>query len=209
MERVSQADAGPFDLSAGALCLDFANALDGRGSDRPTERLARYGHLVAWGEQAGLLGPDEGRALEKEAGRHPRRAEAARGRAVALREALYRIFSARAAGGDPAPGDLDELNGFLGRALSHLHVRLAPGGPEWSWSAGPGDLDRVLWPVAWSAARLLTSEERERVRECCAATCCWLFLDRSRNRSRRWCDMKVCGNRDKARRHYRKKREAR
>jgi predicted RNA-binding Zn ribbon-like protein len=60
----------------------------------------------------------------------------------------------------------------------------------------------MLWPVARSAADLLTSQEQSRVRECAASDCGWLFLDLSRNRSRRWCDMETCGNRTKARRHY-------
>jgi predicted RNA-binding Zn ribbon-like protein len=60
----------------------------------------------------------------------------------------------------------------------------------------------MLWPIASSAADLLTSERLKKVRLCEAKTCTWLFLDESRNHSRRWCDMKVCGNREKARRHY-------
>jgi predicted RNA-binding Zn ribbon-like protein len=64
------------------------------------------------------------------------------------------------------------------------------------------DLDRVLWPAVVSAAELLTSDDLGRVRECASERCAWLFLDRSKNQSRRWCDMTVCGNRSKARRHY-------
>jgi predicted RNA-binding Zn ribbon-like protein len=64
-----------------------------------------------------------------------------------------------------------------------------------------------LRPIARSAAELLTSETLSRVRECGGATCTWLFLDASRNRSRRWCSMESCGNRAKARRHYRRRRE--
>lgn len=63
-------------------------------------------------------------------------------------------------------------------------------------------LERILWPIAQSAAELLTSSELGTVRLCEAPDCAWLFLDQSCNRSRRWSDMKVCGNRQKARRHY-------
>lgn len=196
----------PFDLSAGSLCLDFANALDGRGSERPRERLGSYARLVDWGRQTDLLDPGTARDLERQAAAHPRQARAILARGRALRETLFRIFSAQAAGREPEAADLEGLNRFLGRALTHLEVRTGAEGPGWGWAGGKDDLDRMLWPVAWSAARLLTSEERGRVRECASATCRWLFLDRSRNRSRRWCDMKVCGNRVKARRHYRKSR---
>ncbi|MBI4413448.1 MAG: CGNR zinc finger domain-containing protein, partial [candidate division NC10 bacterium] len=75
----------------------------------------------------------------------------------------------------------------------------------WRWTGDGQRLDRMLWAVTRSAADLLTSGELAAVRECEAETCAWLFMDRSRNRSRRWCDMKACGNRAKARRHYERK----
>ena len=74
---------------------------------------------------------------------------------------------------------------------------------EWTWPGGRlDDLDRVMWPAVWSAADVLTGEDVDRVRQCAGAGCAWLFIDRSRNHTRRWCDMSVCGNRAKARRHY-------
>jgi predicted RNA-binding Zn ribbon-like protein len=194
-----------FDLSGGALCLDFANTLSGRGTQAEIEELGEYGHLVAWGRQAGVLDPDAVTALAELARNRPRQAEAVRRRAITLREAIFRIFARAASGEAPGEGDLAELNGSLGRALGHLRLSVGPTGAGWGWEDDAPTLDRVLWPVAWSAAEMLTRRERlERVRECASGTCRWLFLDRSRNRSRRWCDMKVCGNRDKARRHYRK-----
>lgn len=78
----------------------------------------------------------------------------------------------------------------------------------WGWDDAAPALDRPLWPVARSLAELLTSDELPRVRECAADNCAWLFIDTSKNRSRRWCDMAVCGNRAKARRHYARARGA-
>jgi len=73
----------------------------------------------------------------------------------------------------------------------------------WAWRRSPRpDLNRVLWLVVWTAAELLTSSEIERIRRCAGSGCAWLFIDRSKNQTRRWCDMSVCGNRIKARRHY-------
>ena len=68
-----------------------------------------------------------------------------------------------------------------------------------SW---PGDrtLRTLRWEVATSAVDLLTAGRLDRVGECPA--CGWLFLDTSKNRSRRWCSMATCGGRDKARRYY-------
>jgi predicted RNA-binding Zn ribbon-like protein len=88
-------------------------------------------------------------------------------------------------------------------ALAHFRVAWSPAGFGWEWDQANSGLDRVLWPVAWSAAELLTQGPLERIRECPGQdTCGWLFLDLSKNASRRWCDMRVCGNRAKARRHY-------
>jgi len=78
----------------------------------------------------------------------------------------------------------------------------------WTWAGPATAWDRVLGPVARSAADLLTSPEVPQLRECASGTCSWLFVDRSRTHRRRWCDMKVCGNRAKARRHYQRQKKA-
>ena len=93
------------------------------------------------------------------------------------------------------------------RALRHRKLTRTSGDYRWEWQSEGGNLlDRILWPIAESAANLLTSQDRADIRECDAPDCEWLFLDHSRNGSRRWCDMKSCGNRQKARRHYRRAR---
>lgn len=204
------ADAGEhvFELSGGALCLDFANTL----GDRPhgeKEHLRGYADLLAWGRQAGALPAAELSELEGRALDRPRAAARALGRAMALREAVYRTFSALAAGGEPAAADLAALNRALRLALSRLRVAVAGQGFTWAWAQGGERLDAVLWPVVRSAADLVTSAEAERVRECASDRCSWLFLDRSPTRRRKWCDMKTCGNRAKARRHYRRRKERR
>jgi predicted RNA-binding Zn ribbon-like protein len=185
----------PFEFSGGALCLDFANTLGNRPQGKG-ETLHVPRDLARWGVAAGLLDPDAGRRSV---------AGSSFTRAIAFREGLYRIFSARASARSPERSDLDLLNGYLGRALKHL--RLEPDGSDyrWDWAGSPEPVDRLLWSVARSAAQLLTSPELDRIRECASDRCSWLFLDFSRSRRRRWCDMKTCGNRAKARRHYRRR----
>ena len=131
------------------------------------------------------------------------------GRARALRESIYELFSTIAAGERPPDAALETFNAFVPAALSRL--RIARDGKGCSWRPLPGeDLEEVLHPVVRAGADLLTSPDAARVRECRSDTCAWLFLDRSKNGTRCWCDMKVCGNRAKARRHYdRGKRTAR
>jgi predicted RNA-binding Zn ribbon-like protein len=202
------ADEYVFDLSGGRLCLDFANTVGNRNGQRPSEHLNRYCDLVGWGRQAGLLPGDDAWELLREGAGRPAEAENVLVRARALREALYTIFSARAAGRTAPAADLAQLNAALPEALARLHVAPAGHGFVWHWRAEPADLDRMLWPVLRSAAELLTSDDLPLLRLCASETCAWLFMDTSRNRTRRWCDMKVCGNRAKARRHYRRRRDA-
>lgn len=202
------ADEHVFELSGGRLCLDFANTVDDRPRDRPSDHLGAYRDLVAWARQAGIVDGDGAGRLLDLADRRPSAATDTLRRAVALRENLYRIFSAVAAGGSPSAGDLATLNRALAEALGRARLVPADTGFRWGWEGGPEALGGVLWPVARSAAELLTSDDLFRVRECAADDCGWLFLDASKNRSRRWCDMSVCGNRAKARRHYARRRAA-
>jgi predicted RNA-binding Zn ribbon-like protein len=200
--------APAFEFSAGSLCLDYVNTLGDRPI-RDNDRLAGYGDLLLWGSQAGILGRATLRRLERRAGRAPRDAAAAFHGAIEIRETVYRIFSAVASGEAPDDGDLAILNGSLAEALPHLRLQGDTAGARWVWSGPHTDLDRVLWPVVRSAADLLTSPDAALVRECASDRCSWLFVDGSRNKRRRWCDMKTCGNRAKARRYYAKKRKGR
>ncbi len=195
-----------FDLSGGAPCLDLANTVENRLGTREKDLISGYPDLIAWARQAELIDERAGAGLEEEARRHPRRGARVLAEAIGLREALFRLFSAVAAGRNPPPEDLAILNRALGRALAHLEVAPGREGMEWSWRQDGVALDRMLWPVARSAAEILTGDDRERVRECASETCRWLFVDRSRNRTRRWCDMQICGNRHKVRRHYARQR---
>lgn len=195
-----------FDLSGGALCLDFANTWSDRG--RPeTDRLGSYADLLAFARQTGGVTAREADRLARWSRRHTARRDAAFERALELREALFRLFHSVARGEAPAPSDLDCLNRLLPDALCCLQVEPQDSGYAWSWAGRADSLESPLWRVAHSAAELLTGGELDRVRECDGATCTWLFLDHSRNRSRRWCDMATCGNRAKARRHYRRRRQ--
>jgi predicted RNA-binding Zn ribbon-like protein len=193
-----------FDLSGGAPCLDFANTVSHRHlPPLRAEHLDSYADLVAFAEQSNLLPPKLAVALRARAGRNHVEARSAFRRAIALRESLHRAFSAIAVGKHAPPEDVRQINDFALEALKHRQISRSNGHYSWEWqSSGRGFLDRIIWPISESAANLLTSEGRADIRECGAPDCEWLFLDHSRNGSRRWCDMKSCGNRQKARRHY-------
>lgn len=204
----SASAAGPFKYVGGSPALDFSNSLRGREDGVPRDdHLQGFADLVLWGRGAGLIDRAEAKRLLADAERRPAEAAAAFAHAVALRETIYRIFFATAHGRRPAAADLDALNGALAEALPRLRLVEAKGRFDWVWDQSPV-LDRMLWPVLRAAAELLTSPLLPRVRECGGAHCGWLFLDETKNRSRRWCEMSVCGNRAKARRHYDRARRA-
>lgn len=195
-----------FELSGGALCLDFANTL----ADRPRsaqECLHHYGDFLRFSAQTDSIPAGDLRELQGLFRDNPECARTVFRRVLEVREAVYRIFGALARGREPDESDLEILNSALKKALRQLEVRLHRGSLEWQWGGPPQALDRPLWPIARSAAELLTSDEIPHLRECDSATCSWLFVDRSRTRRRRWCDMATCGNREKARRHYQRRKK--
>lgn len=196
---VATADGYLFELTGGELCLDFANTVDSRPTEKRRDLLPGYEDLIAWSMQAGILSESESDTLRSAARLNVEAAGATVEGARALREAVFDVFSAVANGTSPSPTALDMLNQFLSAAYERM--RLLPDGSSFRLGLELDDtLDRVLWPVVLSAVELLTSDRLGRVRECAAQECRWLFLDQSRNRSRRWCDMTVCGNRAKVRR---------
>jgi predicted RNA-binding Zn ribbon-like protein len=207
MSHTPQPQPYVFDLDGGRACLDFANTLS---SSPPSDHLNDYADLVAFAAQSDLITPRDAEWLRAEALRDPATANAVLTRAKRLREALRAIFVSVAAGRDLSEADLDVLNFDLGASLAHARVVPTHDGDGYQWGWTRRNLDAPLWPIARSAADLLTSDaERALVRECGADDCVWLFMDTTRNRSRQWCSMQSCGNREKARRHYQRVRAQR
>jgi predicted RNA-binding Zn ribbon-like protein len=194
-----------FEIDGDELCLDFANTVDLHLASIPDEHLNSYSDLAAWGYQAGLYGEQQHQSLLELAAQQPSTTEDFFNRALELREAIYRIFSAAALLQPVQPKDLDILNRYLSPALAHARIQQGDQGDfVWGWHDNTAALDRILWPVARSAAELLTNPERlVRIGRCQDDRGCgWLFIDTSKNHSRRWCSMESCGNRAKALRHY-------
>ena len=195
-------------LVGGQLSLDFTNTVSWRGRQFSEEKLNSYQDLLDWSVLAGIFDEGYARKLSREGGIQPEAAKRVLERAVELREAIHRIFTANISAEPASDDDLVTLNRELREALTRLRLSTEPGGYSLDFGWGGDSLDQVLWPIARSASKLLTSDDLVRVRRCAADDCDWLFLDTSRNRSRRWCDMKDCGNRSKARSFYERKRGA-
>ena len=186
-------------IVGGDVALEFVNTEDG---DPPVECLQGYGDLVAWSVLVGLFSAEEGERLVGEADLRPEDVEGVYRDALRLRGALYGVFRALAEGGDVPERGLETLRGYEREALSRGKLVQGDRGFSWEWEDGR-DLAGMLWPVAHAATRLLTSGDLDRLKLC--AGCYWVFLDASRNRSRRWCTMEVCGTDAKMRRYVAKR----
>jgi predicted RNA-binding Zn ribbon-like protein len=183
------------------LALEFVNTLAYRGSTR-SESLKSFSDLLAWCESSGAL-PKEARAeLHRWSERHPENAGAVFRDAIELREMLARIFLRFTSETMPAESDMRALNLALAEAPARQHV--AAEGESYAWRIAIHSITAtaILAAVLWSAADLLVSATRKRIRHCANDQCLWLFVDDSKNGSRRWCSMQACGNRAKASRHY-------
>jgi predicted RNA-binding Zn ribbon-like protein len=170
------------------------------------ELLHTYTDLLRWAWTAGALTREEARALRRQGEAHPRRAARDLREAVALREATAAIFLAGGRGGDLPAGPLAQLDRVCRAARAAQRLEPRSGGVVWSWRSAVPEPERPMWAAALDASAILTSPDLERVRQCGDSECGWLFLDTSRNRSRRWCSMESCGNRNKARSFYRRSR---
>ena len=201
-----QQHAGNLKLLGGRLCLDFANTLSWRTSDNPQERLRSYNDLVSWGQHVGFVSKHTAHQLFEEAAYHPADALVVLERAIVLRESIFGILSSIAERRTPEHTDIATFNSVLSESMSRLQLVLTAEGFSWSWIGDGISLEQIIWPIAWSAAELLTSGELKRLGICAGEGCGWLFLDTSKNHSRRWCAMEDCGNRAKVRRYYRRSR---
>jgi len=202
-----------FDLDGGTVALDFVNTVSGmRGSASPRDRLQGYPDLVYWAEQVGLVEGKRAASLYALADDEPQRAAAAFALAIRQREALHDVTLA-AVDGRPTPeAALEIVNAWIGDAVAHRRFRAKGPGKFERALEDDGDLLSFLRPVALDAAELLEHEVSNGLVGVCeerlVGRCAWLFLDATRNHSRRFCSMKDCGNRAKQRRHYQRSRSA-
>lgn len=179
--------------------LSFINTLSGRPTATPSERLLSYDDLVAWAREQHLVNAAAADRLLVEARKHPHQAALVLSRAKSFREALHGLAAAIDAGRQPPSDVLATIGDVL--ATAYANGRLVPHEGTLQWIAGnEDDLDRIVWEIGRAAGRLVVSPRLARLRACAAHDCGWWFVDDTKNRSRRWCDMTLCGNREKLRR---------
>jgi predicted RNA-binding Zn ribbon-like protein len=186
-----------YQFVAGNLALDFVNTVAFRADPgKKKDYLQSTEDVYRWASQAQLpdraaisSGPLETAALR---------------RIRAVREQLFTVFHAIASD-DPIPADtLARVGNALRDCCARRCLSIKGAEVRWTWRSDARRTDYLLYPVLTSATDLLTSVSRGLVRQCGDADCGWLFLDRSNARTRRWCSMADCGNRNKARKYYRR-----
>jgi len=193
-----------FRCPAGALCLDFCNSGQGMRGARQAEWISSFGDLVEWLEAAEAIPHAHAVRLRRTGETAPAAATAAWKQAILLREALFRVFNAAAHGVDATRADLQSIEAAFATTL--VSSRLDWSDKSYTWRLDPGAAAprMIVQPILKSAVDLLTSERLSRLGRCGSDTCFWLFLDETKNRSRRWCEMASCGNLAKVRRHREK-----
>lgn len=168
---------------SGNLALDLANTISWRNTGREVDHLATFDDVMAWSKEVGLIGagfvasPLEQRTLLEQV--------------LALRKAVYAAGSAIARGLDPLQPDLNVIRDIAAVALRHASLSGSP------FTLRFESIYRVTGTIAWSALDLLRGDELSRLKQCPPDDCHWLFIDGTKNGSRRWCDMGTCGNRAK------------
>lgn len=195
----SKAGSHPFQLVAGHPALDLVNTLDWRFRDTPPEELLPdYGELLRFTEECGLIDRSDARSLA-------RTVTESKGASILaavreLREAAAQVFYASLDGQTPPAAAIKTLAEIFGEARGRQRLLWRGSKLEWALPPRAATADLPLFLLSESTAELLASDALERVHTCDSPTCRWLFLDTSKNHTRRWCDMKICGNRMKARR---------
>jgi predicted RNA-binding Zn ribbon-like protein len=194
-------------LVGGELALDFANTSSGRGSPNHHDHLQLPLHVAQWAGHARILVAEDADWLAEAAVVDASLGARLLREALILREDIYELCAALAAGFPAPPGRLESLTTAHARALARSRLTPIGGNFDWAWSPHEAPLASVVGPISLSALKLLQHADLARMKQCQGNDCGWLFFDTTKNRSRRWCEMKVCGNRAKQKRFGAKARE--
>ena len=189
-------------LDGGNLSLDFINTISDRFEDPLYDHLSGFSDLIIWAEYAGGIDETLREKLLKDGQKNREEADHLFMQARELREAMCRSVERLIKKSDLPQADVQLINQWLGKAYSKLELNQIGEKITLDWNTEENGSARVLWPILRSFVELVTSDQRKRIKEC--PNCGWLFVDQSKNNSRRWCSMEICGNRVKVRRHAKK-----
>jgi predicted RNA-binding Zn ribbon-like protein len=197
------ADGGWAEAIGGHPALDLVNTVAWRHDPaRTVDRLPDGPALVTWAAFVGLLDDAQAAAFKAELHVDPDAGHRIAARVRRDRERLHRVLQPTAVGEQPAGADLAVLHRGLLAALGRAQVDTVM---PLEWATGLRSLSDLPDELALATWRLLEREDSQRLRQCQDDDCGWLFLDRTKNRSRVWCSSADCGNRTRARRHYQRR----
>jgi predicted RNA-binding Zn ribbon-like protein len=205
MGDVSRSVPKPFKLYAGDPALELVNTLDLRFAAKAEDWLPAYGDLLRFTTQLQLLSVEQARKLARSV--DEKDGQRVLASTLELREGLAAVVYAWLDGGKAPAGQVEILEKHFHAAALHRRLRGEVTHLVWIWPGVEQQAELPLWKLAQAAADLVVSKDAARIKECGDPTCRWLFFDTSKNHTRRWCDMKTCGNRMKARRHQARYRE--
>lgn len=191
--------AATLDLVGCELALDFTNTSSGRGAPSHQEHLREFADVVNWAEHAKVVTPEDAEFVRGAIGGNARDSRRLFALAVETRELVWAIASA-VAEARPVPEHLRHaLTAAHAQHLADAHMEVRDGAYIWAWSVRRSIASAILGPITLSALTLLMEKDLSRTKRCEGHECGWLFFDTTKNKTRRWCEMRVCGNRAKVR----------
>ena len=186
--------AGTYKLIGEELCFDFVNTVSWPETDREHDWLNSADNYFKWALAAGLIDKQSAKRL----GTQTNKELASQMKNVyAIRRELYSILTDFAFEKKPDLLLVKKIDSLFHQVVRFRHID--PKTYEWIWDERI-TLSAILNPVIWNAVYVITELDHSRIKYCDA--CNWLFYDKTKNKSRRWCDMEDCGSRDKALRYY-------
>ncbi|MFY0255642.1 CGNR zinc finger domain-containing protein [Chitinophaga sp. 30R24] len=189
-------------LEGSILCLDFINTVENRKKAAPYDYLNSFKDLLKWYAHTGALSPKIIHTLERLAKDYPQKATIVFDKCKQLRELLHSILSRLVAKKSPLPEDLLLFNRFISEAYASIEISFPAGQGLLQFNAPV--LEQVYWWLIKSAVELFISPMVTGVKEC--PGCGWLFLDKSKNGSRKWCSMRTCGDVSKVKAYMQRQR---
>ena len=191
--------AGSLELVGSELALDFTNTSSGRGSPKHQEHLSDFDTVVQWVEHARVIPLPDCAYIRTRAAERPKLARGIFKRVLEVRELIWTIGTALAEQ-RPVPETLrTDLTIAHAECLRFAEMKVRDGAYIWTWDPRKDMQAAILGPITLSALTLLMDKDLSRTKRCAGLECGWLFFDTTKNSRRRWCEMRVCGNRAKVR----------
>jgi predicted RNA-binding Zn ribbon-like protein len=189
---------GSLSLVAGKLALDFTNSESGRGGVKHLDHLQTAADLITWASHADIISKKDALLSQRAIKGQSKLSRQLITRGRSLRETVYQVNSCVIAGRQPADKLLRSLTAAHAEMLAVATLTLHADNYAWTWDPRIELTAAILGPITVSALTLLIQADLSRIKQCNGNHCGWLFFDGTKNKSRQWCDMSVCGNRAKA-----------